>query len=72
MNKQTQINVDRIRNALTILKPNNELYEIRILKGKIIISGYFTDVDVLLNEFSKIDLRDANVFYTLNDINPGC
>lgn len=70
--KQTQIDMDKIKNALSILKPNGQLFEIRILKGKSIISGYFTDVNVLAEEFQKVDLRDANVFYTLNMIDPDC
>lgn len=69
---QTQYDMDRIRNALSILKPNNQLFEIRILKGKTIISGYFTDVNVLEKQLKKVNLEDANVFYTLNAINPDC
>ena len=70
--KNTQIDMERIKEALSILKPDKQLVEIRILKGKKIISGYFTDCDTLEKQFDKVDLRDANVFYTLNYINPEC
>lgn len=70
--KNTQIDMERIREALSILKPDKQLVEIRILKGKKIISGYFTDCDTLEKQFDKVDLRDANVFYSLNYINPEC
>lgn len=62
----------KVKEALDILKPNGALYEVRILKGKTIISGYFTDTDALGKAFKTVDLRGANVFYTLNKIDPAC
>ena len=66
------IEPEKIKEALTILLKENNLFEVRILKGKITISGYFTSSDVLLNEFNKVDLRGANVFYTLHRIDESC
>lgn len=68
--------IEKVKKSIEFLKPNNELYEIRILIGsgrrKQTISGYFRGTANLEEAFSKIDLRRANVFYTLNEINEGC
>lgn len=70
--KQNQIEIEKIKNAIALLKPGNQLFEIRVLKGKQIISGYFTSVDVLEKALDTVDLRGANVFYTLNIIDESC
>lgn len=72
MINETKIDILRVKDALSILKPNGQLFEVRILKGKTIISGYFTNVDVLEKAFSTVDLHGANIFYTLNEIDPDC
>ena len=62
-----------IRKALAILKPNNEIFEIRILgAAKKNFSGYFRDVDVMLEELKKIDLRGTNVYFSVNSVNEAC
>ena len=63
-----------LKKALSILKPNNQLYEIRIHYGnsKKIISGYFTDCDTAVKELKNTDLRNCNVYMTLNEINSAC
>lgn len=64
-----------IRRTIDILKPNNELFEIRIIgKGnrKRIISGYFTDTDTLIKQFDLIDPRSANIYITINKVNEDC
>ena len=70
------IDIESIKKSIEILKPDNALYEIRILLGsgkrKQTISGYFRGTDNLEAAFKTIDLRRANVFYTLNEINEGC
>lgn len=66
------VDVEKVKDALGILKSPNQLFEVRILKGKQTISGYFTNVDTLEKAFKTVDLRDANIFYTLNVINPDC
>ena len=70
--KKDITDISKIKQALEVLKPSNQLFEIRILKGKMTISGYFTDVDALEKALTKVDLRGANVFYTLNIIDPTC
>lgn len=67
------IDIDQLRKALNVLKPDNDLFELRILmKPKKTISGYFRDVDTAVEELSKQYLRNANVFFTLNDIKDEC
>lgn len=62
-----------IRKALAILKPNDEIFEIRILgAAKKNYSGYFRDVDIMLDELKKIDLRGANVYFSVNSVNEAC
>lgn len=62
-----------VRKALNILKPNGELFEIRILmKPKRTLSGYFRNIDLAIDELEKQNLRGANVFWTLNVINDEC
>ena len=68
------INEQELRKALNILKPYGELFEIRALKKapKRTLSGYFTDIDTAVTELMKQDLRDFNIYFTLNEINPDC
>lgn len=64
-----------IRQAIKCLKPNNELFEIRMIgKGnkKRVISGYFTDADTLIKQFDTIDPRGLNMYITINKVNDGC
>ena len=72
MSISEKLEEDKIREALAIIKPDGQLFEIRILQGKQTISGYFTSVETLLKEFNKVSLKGANVFYTLNQIDPAC
>ena len=64
-----------IRRAINCLKPNNELFEIRIIgKGnrKRVISGYFTEADTLIRQFDTIDPRGVNTYITINKVNDAC
>ena len=64
-----------IRQTISILKPNNMLFEIRtIAKGekKWINSGYFTDTDTLIQQFDRIDPRGANIYISVNKVNESC
>lgn len=69
-------NIEQIKKSIEILKPNGALYEIRILMGggksKKIISGYFRGTANLEAAFKTVDLRKANVFYSLNKIADDC
>ena len=74
MNNQL-FDADEIRKAIGILKPNHELFEVRILQGYKILSGYFRDADRLLAELNKQStdlLRRANIYITLQELHPGC
>lgn len=67
------IDIGKIKEALEILKPDGQLYEIRILKSnQKPISGYFKDIEILEKALKTVDLRGANIFYTLNVINEDC
>lgn len=66
------VDLEKLKEALAILKPNGQLFEIRILQGKQTISGYFTEADKLERELHKVNLKGANVFYTLNQIDESC
>lgn len=58
-----------IRKGIQQVNPEGDVFEIRVIgKGKP-ISGYFKDVDTLLKELGKIDLRNVNVYVTLNQLN---
>lgn len=60
------INETEIRKAITQLKPDGELFEVRIMGGRQPISGYFRDANTLIEAFSTVDLRNTNVYITLN------
>ena len=60
------INEVELRKAITQLKPDGELFEVRIMGGKKILSGYFRDADTLIEAFNTAELRDTNIYITLN------
>lgn len=62
-----------IRKTISLMKFEGELFEIRILKndGKI-LSGYFNDVDIFINNLRKQNLKGSNVYITLNEPNKAC
>ena len=68
--------IQKIKQSIEILKPNNALYEIRILQGngkrKTTISGYFKGTKNLEKAFKTVNLSKANVFLSLNDIDDAC
>ena len=61
-----------IRQWYDTFKSGEELVEVRIVDNayKRTYSGYFTDVNTLLNEIRKYD--NCNIYFTLNAINPAC
>ena len=64
-----------IRRAIGILKPDNELFEIRILRGYKVFSGYFRDAETLINALRGMEpqiLEHGNIYITLQEIHPGC
>jgi len=62
------INEVELRKAITQLKPNGELFEIRIVGNGKPISGYFRDADTLIKAFDTVDLRNTNVYITINHL----
>lgn len=65
---------DEIRKSINILKPNNELFEIRCLEtnGRTVHSGYFHDADTAINCLCRMSLSIGNVYITLNRIKESC
>ena len=60
------LNEIELRKAITQLKPDGELFEVRIMGDGKPISGYFRDADTLIEAFKTVDLRNKNVYFTLN------
>ena len=62
----------QVRMFFDIFKNGNELTEIRLISndGKI-GSGYFTDVETLINEV-KTYAKEYSVYFVINKINPDC
>ena len=63
---------NEVKKAIAIMKPDGQLFECRMLEGNFIYSGYFTDSDTLVKALSKENLKDRNVYITLNEVNTGC
>lgn len=64
---------NEIRKTITIMKPERELFEIRIIASGGNASGYFTSADTLFNCLRSIQLgAGANVYITLNGIKDEC
>lgn len=63
---------NEVKKAIAIMKPDGQLFECRMLEGTRIYSGYFTDADTLVEALSHEDLRNRNVYITLNEIDEGC
>ncbi len=68
------IDEKEIRKAISILKPNNQLFEVRIIYGsKAMYSGYFRNADELLAAMDNIrDFADCNFYITLNTLHSAC
>ena len=66
----------QLRKALNILKPHGKLFEIRVIQGRgKSLSGYFKDIDkavTALDNLPENQLRNANVYITLNQIKEDC
>lgn len=63
---------DEVKKTIALMKPDGQLFECRMLEGSWTYSGYFTDADTLVNALRREDLRNRNVYITLNEIDMGC
>ena len=65
---------NKIRQAVHTLIGENRVFEVRIIrKGrKGGISGYFKNADDLIKAFDTVDLRNTNVYITLNAVDNAC
>lgn len=68
------IDEKEIRKAINVLKPNNQLFECRVIyNSRATYSGYFKGADELINGMSGIrDFADCNFYITLNELNCAC
>lgn len=64
------INETEIRKAILQLFKEGDLFEVRIIENskKKPLSGYFKDVETLLEAFKHVDLRNTNVYITLHKL----
>ena len=70
-----KINESEIRKAIAVLKPDNQLFEIRFIgnSGRLNFSGYFTNADALIDRLNHLaPSEEGNVYITLNEIDPAC
>ena len=65
------IDPDMIAYTIGKLKPDGQLFEIRI-EGKPTVSGYFTDADTMIDALRRQNLSGRNVYITLQAIKPEC
>lgn len=65
---------NEVQKAVRCIKPNGGLFEVRIILGKNDgYSGYFKDVDTMINEMAKLNLKKScNVYIMLNTIDEAC
>lgn len=66
-----------VRKAISMLKPNGQLYEIRLVPLKESYKtptycGYFDNVDVLVDALEGINSEQYNVYFTLNEVDSAC
>ena len=68
------VDLDNLKKAIEILKPDNELFEIRICPPdrRRALSGYFKTVEKLIQAFDKVDLANTNIYITLNKLKEAC
>lgn len=68
------LNKMEIRKTIAAMKPDGQLFEVRIIYGsKMMYSGYFRDADSLITALGNIrDFADCNIYITLNSLNDAC
>ena len=63
---------EEIKKAIRILKPDNELFEVRLIAGTMVRSGYFNDAETLLSQLREQNLANTSVYITLQRLHKGC
>ena len=64
---------NEIRKVISIMKPENSLFEIRVISGGGNASGYFRNADTCINAMKKLRMDgNSNVYITLNGIKDEC
>lgn len=63
------MDLNEIRKWHKVFKPNNELFEIRIL-SKPVMSGYFYDIEEALKTLPQYDKHQ--IYFTVNQVNDAC
>ena len=68
------INEYQLRRAIQVMKPDGQLFEVRLLKKnpKRTWSGYFTSANALVDALKTVDLRGLSAYITLNQISDAC
>ena len=68
------IDSDEVRTAVRVLQEPGGVFEIRAIgtTRKDILSGYFRDAETLLQAFDKIDVRNRNIYITLQQVREEC
>lgn len=62
-----------IRKTFEALQKQDEPIEVRIVSGKATFSGYFKDIDNLIEKLKPFDkVSTANIYFVLNKINDDC
>ena len=75
MRWEEYIDPNEVRKAISILQAPGKVFEVRVIGTsgrKDILSGYFRDVDTLLLNFDKIDVRNKNIYITLGEVKDEC
>lgn len=74
MRQTAYVDEKEVRKALGILFQPGDLFEVRIIgtAKKDILSGYFKDADTMIAAFDKVNLRNRNVYVTLNSVSHDC
>ncbi|GKH33495.1 hypothetical protein EAI28_15055 [Faecalicatena contorta] len=62
----------QVRKTITIMKPAEKLFEIRILVAKSNYSGYFRDPDTLISCLKRMPGEMNGIYITLNSIKDEC
>ncbi len=68
------VNEDELRKGLMGLREDGEIFEVRMISsdGKTNYSGYFQNADTLISALEKMNLRDFNIYCSLNGVNSAC